>query len=84
MTISLLYGGFDSAQPPHFFMEENSTIFFAPDEKLRQDVICLLDIVRQKNPIQKDGTFSPEAVKACIIEMADYIIEDKMNKFNFN
>ena len=37
----------------------------------------LLAIYDGKQPIQKDGTFSPELVKETALAMADYIIEDK-------
>ena len=46
-------------------------------EKLKTQCGALLAIFDGKQPIQKDGTFSPEGVKETVLEMADYVIEDK-------
>ena len=43
----------------------------------KEQIGSLLAIFDEKQPIQKDGTFSPDAVKSCALEMADFIIEDK-------
>ena len=47
------------------------------DEKLTNQTQTLLEIFEKHTPIQKDGTFSPEAVKETSLEMLDYIIEEK-------
>ena len=44
---------------------------------LKEQISALLAIFDEKQPIQKDGTFSPEAVKETALLMADYIIEEK-------
>ena len=46
-------------------------------EKLKSQTSELLAIFDKKQAVQNDGTFSPEAVKETVLEMADYVIEDK-------
>lgn len=45
--------------------------------KLFSDVYELLDIFNEFTPIHNDGTFSPEAVRPCINEMIDFIVENE-------
>ena len=44
---------------------------------LKNQVGSLLAIFDEKQPIQKDGTFSPELVKETALLMADFVIEEK-------
>ena len=46
-------------------------------ENLKTQCGALLAIFDGKQPIQKDGTFSPELVKETALAMADFIIEEK-------
>ena len=46
-------------------------------EKLKSQVGALLAFFDEKQPIQKDGTFSAELVKETVLKMADFVIEDK-------
>ena len=43
----------------------------------KEQIGSLLAIFDEKQPIQKDGTFSAELVKETALAMADFIIEDK-------
>ena len=45
--------------------------------KLFTDVYELIDIITEFNPIHSDGTYSLEAVRPCINEMIDYVMEDE-------
>ncbi|WP_407426348.1 HD domain-containing protein [Treponema sp.] len=45
--------------------------------ELTEKTSALLDIFGKHAPVQKDGTFSAEAVKETVLEMADYIIANK-------
>lgn len=46
-------------------------------EELNAQIAALLAIFDEKQPIQQDGTFSPDAVKETALKMADYIIDNK-------
>ncbi|MBR4599106.1 MAG: hypothetical protein IKO39_03555 [Treponema sp.] len=46
---------------------------------LKNQVGSLLAIFDEKQPIQKDGTFSPELVKETALLMADFVIEEKVS-----
>lgn len=46
---------------------------------LKNQVSSLLAIFDEKQPIQKDGTFSPELVKETALLMADFVIEEKVS-----
>lgn len=46
-------------------------------EKLREPTAALLAIFDERKPIQKDGSFSLDAVKETALSMADLVIEDK-------
>lgn len=46
-------------------------------QTLFADIDKLLSIYNRLNPIAQDGTFNAEAVKQCILEMTDCIVQDK-------
>ncbi|MBQ9206160.1 MAG: hypothetical protein IJ158_05545 [Treponema sp.] len=47
------------------------------DERFSSQINDLLALFQEYSPIQKDGTFSPDAVKEAALKMMDYVIEDK-------
>ena len=49
-------------------------------EELKTQTGALLEIFEKYAPVQKDGTFSAEAVKNCVIEMTDYIIGNESER----
>lgn len=46
-------------------------------DDLKSQVAQLLNLFEKKEPVKKNGTFSPELVKETSLAMADFIIEDK-------
>lgn len=51
-------------------------------QKLFDETNELLDIYNEYSPIPKSGTFNPDVVRQTIIEMINYIVEDKTEAAN--